>query len=90
LVVHHKTYARITRESLGDLEVLCRHCHDTKHPDNAVLAPDPAWREHNEGADRPWDEAQESWGAHMQEWRENIYDDEDPRVIDAEPGYEDS
>ena len=31
LDVHHKTYARIWREYLSDLEVLCRDCHIKEH-----------------------------------------------------------
>jgi hypothetical protein len=30
-VVHHRTYERLCREELEDLEVLCRRCHDTLH-----------------------------------------------------------
>lgn len=31
LDVHHKTYARLGRERMSDLEVLCRECHDLEH-----------------------------------------------------------
>lgn len=31
LNVHHRTYARLGRERLGDLTVLCRKCHSTFH-----------------------------------------------------------
>lgn len=29
--VHHKTYERVGEESLGDLQGLCRECHETTH-----------------------------------------------------------
>ena len=31
LDVHHLTYARLGHEKPGDLQVLCRNCHETKH-----------------------------------------------------------
>ena len=31
IVVHHKTYKRIGRERLPDLQVLCHVCHVNKH-----------------------------------------------------------
>lgn len=31
LDVHHKTYINFGNEKLGDLEVLCRSCHQKKH-----------------------------------------------------------
>lgn len=31
LDVHHKNYARLGRERMGDLESLCRPCHDLEH-----------------------------------------------------------
>jgi 5-methylcytosine-specific restriction endonuclease McrA len=30
-VVHHRTYLRLCREELSDLEVLCWNCHQTIH-----------------------------------------------------------
>lgn len=33
LDVHHKTYDRFGDEPLSDLVVLCRRCHDKKHPE---------------------------------------------------------
>lgn len=30
--VHHQTYARIGDERLEDLILLCRECHEAKHP----------------------------------------------------------
>jgi 5-methylcytosine-specific restriction endonuclease McrA len=31
LDLHHRTYERLGRERLTDLEPLCRHCHDREH-----------------------------------------------------------
>src|SRR3990167_10700919 len=31
LTVHHKTYERIGREEMRDLEILCKGCHDARH-----------------------------------------------------------
>ena len=31
LDVHHKTYKRVTKERMSDLQVLCRKCHKRKH-----------------------------------------------------------
>ena len=31
LDVHHLTYARIGREKMSDLQVLCRPCHEKEH-----------------------------------------------------------
>lgn len=31
LDVHHRTYERLGSEQPGDLEVLCRDCHETQH-----------------------------------------------------------
>lgn len=33
LQVHHKTYARLGKERLEDLQVLCFNCHKLIHPD---------------------------------------------------------
>ena len=38
LHVHHKTYVRLGRERLEDLEVLCYACHDQRHHGRTGLA----------------------------------------------------
>jgi 5-methylcytosine-specific restriction endonuclease McrA len=67
IVVHHKTYERIAREDLGDLEILCRNCHDRKHPRLAVLDHDPQWSEHGEPLT-----ADEWWTTQTEEWKDNV------------------
>lgn len=37
LRVHHKTYERWQREELGDVELLCKDCHQLEHPDKRVI-----------------------------------------------------
>ena len=37
LHVHHKTYVRLGRERLRDLQILCADCHAMEHPDKARM-----------------------------------------------------
>jgi HNH endonuclease len=37
LDVHHLNYDRLGKERMGDLESLCRHCHDKEHGDKKLL-----------------------------------------------------
>lgn len=45
LTVHHKTYERLGREEMQDLEVLCRDCLDNHHEETVVGCYDPLTRE---------------------------------------------
>ena len=38
VVVHHKSYERLYRERLVDLEILCEGCHALRHEGTAFLA----------------------------------------------------
>lgn len=38
LDVHHLTYERVPNEEPGDLQALCRDCHDLAHEDPRILA----------------------------------------------------
>lgn len=41
LSVHHKTYARLGRERMGDLQILCGDCHRNHHEGHVAGVHDP-------------------------------------------------
>lgn len=43
--VHHKTYARLGRERMKDLQLLCEPCHENHHEGSKVGVDDPMTRE---------------------------------------------
>jgi 5-methylcytosine-specific restriction endonuclease McrA len=89
LHVHHKTYERLGRERISDLEVLCRRCHQTKHPDrrlgyevSRIQADEYEADERAESLD-----PLEWWTSQVGEWEDNIYEAAEPgeKLINADP-----
>ena len=35
--VHHKTYKNLGKETVDDIQILCRKCHSEKHPTNRYM-----------------------------------------------------
>lgn len=74
LHVHHKTYARVNREELDDLIVLCVHCHEVQHgaPDTEAHRMDVerrlarvwpgTWEDEIDAEIAAWDELAEAAG----------------------------
>jgi HNH endonuclease len=79
LHVHHKTYERLGRERVADLEILCERCHQEKHPHRHLGAAS----RHPIGQEYAHDDCerldpQEWWSSQVGEWEDNLYEAAEP------------
>jgi HNH endonuclease len=96
LHVHHRTYERIGRELLEDLEVLCATCHQRRHPTRRVGADRKAAGDgddehgHVSSEDEPFD-AHSWWHVQTAEWADNVYEAPAPgeTIVETDRALED-